>query len=191
MFRSVLDFGARYRIALAALALAFFAVGTNSSSAWAWFSPMTGCYYDDNDANGVGPAFCPGMRGMSHSPQPAPQIPRIDPCFKKLNALRPCALEQEQSARPAGVDPSLVGTWELPVADGLWVLEILGNGTYRFHSEAGAGAPTHAGSFSASDGHWSLQASTGYTDGGAYSLQASDIWKATGNLGTGAWRRRA
>src|SRR5208283_3118218 len=86
------------------------------------------------------------------------------------------------------VDPNLVGTWQLPQKGGIWVLEVHRDGTYRFHSEAGEGAPPNAGTFSASNGHWSLTSSNGYTDGGDYVFQAPDIWIATGKLGIAAWR---
>jgi len=109
-------------------------------------------------------------------------------------ALHPCAPSRQQVSSPAGVDPNLVGTWKLPVKGGSWILEILGDGTYNFHSEAGDGAPAHTGAFSAANGHWSLNATTGlpgYTDAGLYLFQAPDIWIATGRLGSAAWRRPA
>jgi hypothetical protein len=48
----------------------------------------------------------------------------------------------------------------------------------------------NAGVFSASNGHWWLRATNGYTDG-TYIFQPPDIWIATGRLGTGAWRQRS
>jgi hypothetical protein len=108
------------------------------------------------------------------------------------NAMRPCTSEQHQLSKPVGVDPNLVGTWELPLKGGLWIWEILRDGTYKFHSEARDGAPSHAGTFSADNGHWSLQATTGltgYTDAGLYLYQAPNIWIATGRLGSAAWLR--
>ncbi len=71
----------------------------------------------------------------------------------------------------------------MPIAKGLWVFEIFPNGTYRFHSEAGDGVAPHSGSFSASHGHWSMQATTGYADAGTYLLQAPGVWFATGRRG--------
>ena len=115
----------------------------------------------------------------------------VDPCYIAQNAMRPCTSEQAQSPKPVGVDPHTVGTWELPLKGGSWVWEIHRDGTYRFHSEAGDGAPPHAGTFSASNGHWSLKATTGYTDSGTYLFQAPDTLIATGQLGTAAWRHHA
>jgi len=111
-----------------------------------------------------------------------------DPCYLAQNAMRPCAKEQPQPPKSAGIDPKIVGTWEFPLEGGRWVLEILRNGSYRFHSEAGDGVPAHAGTFAASNGHWLLKAANGYTDGGTYVVQPGDTWIATGQLGTAAWR---
>jgi hypothetical protein len=112
--------------------------------------------------------------------------PRVDPCTVRQNAMIPC---NSAPAKPAEVDPSVVGTWELKLQGGPWVLEIHRDGTYTFHSEARDGAASHAGNFSASHGQWSLIANTGYRDWGTYVVQGKDTWIATGHLGTGAWRR--
>jgi len=100
---------------------------------------------------------------------------------------------EKAAAEPARIDPNIVGTWELALASGPWVLEVLGNGTYKFHSEAQDGVASNAGTFSTAKGHWSLKASTGYTDGGTYSVQSHDVWIATSQWwpGTGTWRRRS
>jgi hypothetical protein len=105
------------------------------------------------------------------------------------DTMRDCITEQHPPSKTAGVDPNVIGVWELPLKGGLWVLEILRDGTYKFHSDAGDGAPSHTGKFSASNGQWSLTATTGYTDSGLYLYQAPDIWIATGHLGAAAWRR--
>jgi hypothetical protein len=93
---------------------------------------------------------------------------------------------------PAGaaitVDPHVVGTWEILINPGYWVLRIARNGTYEFHSEAPDGVGPHAGTFSAHDGHWSLHATNGYSDEGTYSVQSPDSWTTTGRRGTGTWR---
>jgi hypothetical protein len=121
---------------------------------------------------------------------PAPSITfGVDPCFIAQNAMRPCNSSPQALARPIGVDAHLLGTWYLPIGKGIWVFEILPNGSYKFHSEAGDGVAPHTGSFSANNGHWSMRATTGYVDGGTYLFQAPDIWIATGRLGTGAWRQ--
>jgi hypothetical protein len=121
----------------------------------------------------------------------APAVPSYDPCFIAQNAMRPCTKAQQQPAKPVGVDPKTVGTWKLPLKGGDWVWEIHRDGTYRFHSEAGDGAPSHAGTFSASNGHWVLKATSGYADSGTYVFQAPDTLIATGQLGTAAWRQPA
>jgi hypothetical protein len=113
-------------------------------------------------------------------------------CQNPLATVNRAAPVSREPAKPAGVDPDTVGTWEIQLAGGPWVLEVFGNGTYSFHSEAQDGVASNAGTFSASNGHWSLKASNGYTDGGTYSFQSPDTWIATGyQLGTGAWRRRS
>jgi hypothetical protein len=113
----------------------------------------------------------------------------VDPCFIAQNAMRPCTAAQRQPSKPAGVDPDTVGTWKLALQGGPWVWQIRRDGTYSFHSEAGDGAPQHAGAFSASNGHWSLKATNGYTDGGTYLFQRPDTLIAAGKLGTAAWRK--
>jgi hypothetical protein len=130
-------------------------------------------------------AATPGPHG------PGPAAPAVDPCFLAQNAMRPCTSAQRQPPKPVGVDPNTVGTWELPLKGGPWVWEIHRDGTYRFHSEARDGAPPHAGTFSASNGQWSLKATTGYTDSGTYLIQPPDTLIATGQLGTAAWRHHA
>jgi hypothetical protein len=119
--------------------------------------------------------------------------PRIgyDPCFLAQNAMRPCTSDEAKTAKPSGVDPNLAGTWEVPFKGGPWVLEIARNGTYKFHSEAKDGVPSNTGTFSASDGHWSMKAKTGYADAGDYLFQAPNVWIATGKLGAAAWLRPA
>jgi hypothetical protein len=89
------------------------------------------------------------------------------------------------------VDPAVVGTWEFPMNPGRWVWEIAANGTYEFHTEAPDGAPSHAGSFVANGGTWTLLSIAGYadTDGGTYLMQGPNTMVMTGKLGTGAWQR--
>jgi hypothetical protein len=127
-------------------------------------------------------------------------VPRVDPCFIAQNAMRPCGSVQQNAPMPAAavapnvaavVDSNMVGTWDLPRPIGRWVLQVLRDGTYKFHSEASDGAVANAGAFSASNGHWWLRATNGYTDGGTYIFQPPDLWIATGRLGTGAWRQRS
>jgi len=111
-----------------------------------------------------------------------------DPCYLAQNALRPCGSDLKAS-KPVGVDPHLVGTWELPFKKGPWVLEIESNGAYKFHSEAGDSVPPHSGRIAANEGRWSLTSKSGITDAGQYLYQAPDLWIAAGKLGAAAWRR--
>ena len=127
---------------------------------------------------------CPNGGVQQHSQM------AFDPCFIAQNAMRPCAPEQ-QAKKPAGVDPNLVGTWELPFKDQTWVWEILREGTYKFQIRGKDGSPSNTGSFSAGNGSWSLSTPAGYSDSGKYFFQAPDTWVATGNLGVGAWRHPA
>jgi hypothetical protein len=69
------------------------------------------------------------------------------------------------------------------------VMEIGGDGTYKFHSESRNAIPSNRGQFLASNGLWSLKSTTEYTDAGLYKYQAPDIWIVAGKLGTAAWRR--
>jgi hypothetical protein len=108
--------------------------------------------------------------------------------------MRPCT--SKQAAAPAGVDSKVVGTWELSVPNPLgvsrWVWEIRQNGTYKFHAEGPGAAPTHSGTFAASDGHYTLKSTTlSWSDEGTYQLADTDNARlvATGKLGTGKWQR--
>jgi hypothetical protein len=120
----------------------------------------------------------------------------VPSCYLEQNALRPCnsrSAQAQKAPKIIGVDPRLVGAWTYRMPHGLWVLEVSKNGTYKFHSEAGDGAPSHMGSFGAMRGRWSLTATNGnpgWVDGGAYTLKLPDTWTMTGRLGVGAWRRR-
>lgn len=116
----------------------------------------------------------------------------LRPWKRQFRTLILCALALLGSAvasHAAGVDPGTVGKWQLSVNGGLWIWEIHPDGTYEFHSEAADGVAPHTGTFAASDGVWSLQATNGYTDSGTYTLESSDTFLATGHLGTGSWRR--
>jgi hypothetical protein len=87
------------------------------------------------------------------------------------------------------VDPRTVGTWQFLVNPGYWYWEVGPHGTYTAYGRAMDGAPSHAGTFTAADGHWSIQATNGYHDEGAYTFQSPDVWIVTGKFGTGTWRR--
>jgi hypothetical protein len=107
----------------------------------------------------------------------------------------PLPLPPAPAGQAVALDPQTVGIWKLSIFTkmqinpGIWVLEIASNGTYEFHSEAGDGAPSQAGTFSASGGHWSMHATNGDTDGGTYKFASPGVWVATGKLGTGTWRK--
>jgi hypothetical protein len=113
----------------------------------------------------------------------------------------PCARDDRRWSAPlplpprqtsAKIDPSVVGTWEYLVNPGRWIWRIASNGTYEFHSEAGDGAPSHAGILTASQGQWTIQANNiQYADGGTYKLASPGSMVATGRLGTGTWHRIA
>jgi hypothetical protein len=114
-----------------------------------------------------------------------------DPCYLAQNALRPCTSADMKALQPHGVDPNLVGVWELPLKGGAWVLTISANGAYTFRSDAHDGAPSHAGAFAASNGAWSMKAKTGhaYSGAGNYLYQAPNVFIATSTLGAVSWLR--
>jgi hypothetical protein len=101
----------------------------------------------------------------------------------------PLPLPSSSSAKSSKVDPHTIGTWEISMNPGRWVWEIGTSGTYEFHSESLEKAPSHAGTFSASDGNWSLQSTDGYTDSGTYKFVPPNSLVATGRLGTATWHR--
>ena len=93
------------------------------------------------------------------------------------------------------IDPALVGTWQIMVpyrgGQSLWIWQMIGNGTYKFHADPYNSARPHEGIMSAANGHWSLRALKGvrgYTDGGTYEVHDT-IAIIKGKLGTGAWKR--
>ena len=142
-----------------------------------------------------GNEVCNNMNMPSPNRQPGPPQPSIPPCYLEQNAMRPCnsgKLQSQQVQKVTGVDPNIAGTWTYRQPNGPWVLEVSKNGTYKFHSEAGDGAPSHMGSFGARHEHWSLTANSGYpgwVDGGTYVLKLPDTWILTGRLGRGVWHR--
>jgi hypothetical protein len=92
------------------------------------------------------------------------------------------------------VDPALVGTWEIMVpyrgGQSLWIWQMIGNGTYKFHADPFNSARPHEGIMSAANGHWTLRALKGmrYTDGGTYEVRDTSAL-IKGKLGTGIWKR--
>jgi len=92
--------------------------------------------------------------------------------------------------RKSPVDPSLVGTWSIPVPGGQWALTIDKAGWYQFVNEAGGAAPSHSGEFTAHDGEWTLHAtSMALEDHGRYELAPNGQLKLTGNRGAIQWAR--
>ena len=88
------------------------------------------------------------------------------------------------------VDPDMVGTWELFLNPGRWIWRVAPNGTYELHSEAMDNTPSNAGTFSASNGRYTLHAiTTSWDDVGTYKVQSPGVVVATGKLGTGTWKR--
>ncbi len=140
-----------------------------------------------------------------------PKVTRVDAWVQALKAcggtgcqvqMTACARDDARTAPPfplppnvtgGRVDPAVVGTWEIPMNPGRWVWEIAANGTYEFHTEAPDGAPSHAGTFVANGGTWTLVSIAGYvdTDGGTYLMQGPNTMVMTGKLGTGSWQRIA
>jgi len=138
-----------------------------------------------------------------------PKFARVDAWTKVLkdcgNAscrvqVTACAGDDPRTATPfplppnvggGKVDPAVVGTWEVPMNPGRWVWEIAANGTYEFHDEGPDGTPSHAGTFVANAGTWTLVSLAGYedTDGGTYLMQGPNAMVMTGKLGTGTWQR--
>ena len=116
-----------------------------------------------------------------------------------VTVTAPCASDDIRWSSPlplppggstATVDPSMVGTWELFINPGRWVWRVAPNGTYELHSEAMDNTPSNAGTFSASNGHYTLHAITmSWDDTGTYKVQSPGVVVATGKLGTGTWRR--
>jgi hypothetical protein len=142
-----------------------------------------------------GTEVCNNMNVTPPNTNPEPPQPSIPPCYLEQNAMRPCTFGKVQSPhvqKVTGVDPNIAGTWTYRRPNGSWVLEVSKDGTYKFHSEAGDGAPSHLGSFGAMHEHWSLTANSGYpgwVDGGTYILKLPDTWILTGRLGRGVWHR--
>ena len=116
-----------------------------------------------------------------------------------VTVLVPCAFDDILWSSPlplppggstATVDPNMVGTWELFLNPGRWIWRVAPNGTYEFHSEAMDDTPSNAGTFSASNGHYTLHAiTTSWDDAGTYKVQSPGVVVATGKLGTGTWKR--
>lgn len=116
-----------------------------------------------------------------------------------VTVTAPCASDDIRWSSPlplppggstASVDPNMVGTWELFINPGRWVWRVAPNGTYELHSEAMDNTPSNAGTFSASNGHYTLHAiSMTWDDAGTYKVQSPGVVVATGKLGTGTWKK--
>ena len=94
--------------------------------------------------------------------------------------------------KPGSVDPALVGLWGLNVTSGIWVWQISANGTYTFHTEAPDNTLPHDGTFTASNGKYTLHSIVSpWDDQGTYTMQGTTAVVMTGKLGTGTWYRIA
>ncbi len=114
------------------------------------------------------------------------------PCSSDNPHFQSSPLPLPPGGQPGSVDPKLVGYWKLDVSSGIWVWQISANGTYTFHSEAPDNAPSHDGTFTASNGKYTLHAiNTPWDDSGTYSLQSPDVMVSVGRLGKGTWYRIA
>jgi hypothetical protein len=102
----------------------------------------------------------------------------------------PSPLPLPPGGKPGSVDPALVGLWGLNVPSGIWVWQISANGTYTFHSEAPDNTLPHAGTFTASNGKYTLHSLVSpWNDVGTYTMQGTTAVSMTGKLGTGMWER--
>ena len=94
--------------------------------------------------------------------------------------------------KPGSVDPGLVGLWEYNANPGIWVWQISVNGTYTFHTEAPGYALPHNGTFTASNGKYTLHAVTAqWDDLGTYTFPSSGVMVTIGKAGTDTWYRIA
>ncbi len=83
-----------------------------------------------------------------------------------------------------GIDPALIGTWQLEGTGVLWVVRP--DGVYRLH---GTGVPSRqVGRMKADGSRWSVKA-VQWFDQGTYRLSDPTTWVVTGQMGTGTWRR--
>ena len=186
MFHGKSSSGMSRKMRVAVIVVAGFgATVLSCARAYAQYEPS---WWEIEDADLAAKKAACDMYGWcgAGAPPAGPRIVPPDPCFLAQNAMRPCTSNKGQTS---GLDPNLVGTWELPFKGGPWVLEIQTNGTYKFHSEANDGVPPGTGRFSAGNGHWSLSAKNGSADAGDYLYQAPDVFIATGQHGAVAWLR--
>lgn len=130
---------------------------------------------------------------LAGQPPSADQVSITQPTERPADAAAPSAIAPAPSS-PA-IDPALVGTWEITVpgkrGPSRWVWNILGDGTYNFHSEGEHTAPAHEGTIAAMNGHWLMHVKKGipgYEDGGSYEVRDTTA-VITGKLGTGSWKR--
>jgi hypothetical protein len=164
------------------------------------FSAVNGCV-----ALATAPTPVPNQFGLSTAPtRDGAAANAVAACTKMggincVVSLSPCGSDDVRFAsplplppggKPGSVDPGLVGLWGLNVSSGIWVWQISVNGTYTFHSEAPDNTLPHAGTFTASNGKYTLRAlTTSWDDQGTYTMQGSTAVSMTGKLGTGTWTR--
>jgi hypothetical protein len=82
----------------------------------------------------------------------------------------------------------LVGIWETAVPGGRRVWTINRDGSYDFRNESPTFAMPHNGTITARAGHWSVIATSGYSDSGTYRADfLPGAFVATGQFGSSAW----
>jgi len=105
--------------------------------------------------------------------------------------VSPIPLPPTPPGPPITVDRGLVGIWQINVTGGIWLWQIAANGTYTFRSEAFDKAGSNAGTFTASNGQYTLHAyDVHWDDQGTYTIQpGGNAVLFSGKLGTGTWTR--
>jgi hypothetical protein len=117
-------------------------------------------------------------------------VVQFSPCSSDNPLWSGSPLPLPPGGKPGSVDPALVGLWKLNVTGGIWVWQISANGTYTCHSEATDNARAHNGTFTASNGKYTLHAiMMDWDDQGTYTMQGAAAVSMTGKLGTGTWVR--
>jgi hypothetical protein len=103
----------------------------------------------------------------------------------------PLPLPPTPPGPPLTVDSGLVGIWQATVPGGIWLWQIAANGTYTFRCESTNYAPSHVGTFTASNGKYTLHAyNISWDDQGTYTIQPGDNAVVfSGKLGTGTYTR--
>lgn len=119
-------------------------------------------------------------------------VVQFSPCSGDNPIWSGSPLPLPPGGKAGSVDPALVGLWKLNVNSGIWVWQIAADGTYTMHSEAQDNTRANDGTFSASNGKYTLHAiMMDWDDLGTYTMQGPAAVSMTGKLGTGTWVRIA